>query len=158
MRAAVTCLGHRHRGDDAAGMLVADRLAAAGVPLLDCGEDPSRLLDHLAGLDLLVVVDAVRSGAPPGTLHRIVLGEGDESARTLGLASTHALSIVDALALARALGRAPGETVVHGIEGAAFGLGEPLTTAVAEGLDELTRRVIEGVSAERPVVVPGRAG
>ena len=49
---AAACLGSRYRGDDAVGPLVADRLRSAGAEVLDCDDEPTRLLDAWAGLDL----------------------------------------------------------------------------------------------------------
>jgi hydrogenase maturation protease len=132
VRAAV-CLGHPDRGDDAVGPIVAERLRAAGATVLDCDEEPTRLIDAWDGLELVVIVDAVRSGSAAGTVHRVEPGEGPLP-RELGLASTHAFSIADTVELARALGRAPGRFVVVGVEGAAFDLGDPLTPAVEAAL------------------------
>lgn len=145
MRAAA-CLGSRYRGDDAVGPLVADRLRAAGVAVLDCDDEPTRLLDAWAGLDLVVIVDAVSSGAAAGTVHRVEAGEGPLP-RELGLASTHAFSVPDALELGRALGRAPRRVVVIGVEGAAFAMGDPVTPAVAAALDEAARAVLAELEA-----------
>src|SRR5262249_2026098 len=117
LRAAAVCLGSPFRGDDAVGPAVAERLRSAGAALLRCADEPTRLLDLGAGLDTVVVVDAVRSGAPPGTIHRADAGDGPLP-RELRLASTHAMGIADALELGRALGRAPRRLVVLGIEGA----------------------------------------
>ena len=133
MRAAA-CLGSRYRGDDAVGPLVADRLRAAGATVLECDDEPTRLLDAWAGLDLVVIVDAVSSGAAAGTVHRVDPGEGPLP-RDLGLASTHAFSVPDALELGRALGRAPRRVLVIGVEGAAFGMGDPVTPEVEAALD-----------------------
>jgi hydrogenase nickel incorporation protein HypA/HybF len=99
VRAAV-CLGSRYRGDDAAGPLVGDRLRAAGAELLECDDEPTRLLDAWAEHELVVVVDAVVSGAAPGTLHEVDVTR-DPLPSGLGLASTHALSVTDALELGR---------------------------------------------------------
>ena len=52
------------------------------------------------------------------------------------------MGIADALELGRALGRAPRRVVVLGLEGAAFGIGEEMTPAVAAGLDELVASVL----------------
>ena len=143
MSAAAACLGHPDRGDDAVGPLVAERLRKAGVALLDCNEEPTRLIDAWAGFELVVIVDAVRSGAAPGTVHRFEAGERPLPPE-LGLASTHAFSVADALELARALGRAPARVVVLGIEGASFELGDPLTPAVEAAVP----RVVEQALAE----------
>jgi len=135
------CLGSPFRGDDAVGPVVAGRLRAAGACVLDCADEPTRLLGLWDGLDAVVVVDAVRSGAPAGTVHRLDAGDGPLP-RDLGLASTHAMGIADALELGRALGRAPRRVVVLGIEGASFGMGEEMTPAVAAELDGLVASVL----------------
>ena len=141
MSSAAVCLGSAFRGDDAVGPVVADRLRALGAPLLDCADEPTRLLDLWADLDLVVVVDAVRSAAPPGTLHRVEV-EGGSLPRELRLASTHAMGIVDALELGRALGRAPRRLVVIGVEGASFGTGEEMTPEVARAIDAVVDCVV----------------
>ena len=120
---------------------MAERLRAAGAVVLDCADEPTRLLDQWEGFRTVVVVDALRSASAPGTLHRIDAGDGPLP-RDLRLASTHAMGIADALELGRALGRAPRRVVVLGLEGAAFGIGEEMTPAVAAGLDELVASVL----------------
>lgn len=142
MRAAVAVLGSRWRGDDAVGPLVGDRLRERGVEVVDCGDEPTRLIERIDGLDLVVVVDAVRSHAAPGTVH-VVHGEAEGALpRDPGLASTHALAVTDALALAEALGRAPRRVVLVGVEGRAFGMGDPLTPEVEAALDAAAETVI----------------
>ena len=138
---AAACLGSRYRGDDAVGPLVAERLRAAGVTVLECNEEPTRLLDAWAGLELVVVVDAVSSGAAPGTIHRVDAVPASLPPG-LRLASTHAFSLPDALALGQELGRAPARVVLVGVEGAAFGMGDPLTPEVETVLDEATATVL----------------
>lgn len=115
--------------------------------MLDCADEPTRLLDLWEGLDTVVVVDAVRSGAAPGTIHRVDAGTGPLP-RELGLASTHAMGIADALELGRALGRAPRRIVVVGVEGASFAMGEELSPAVAEALDTLVAAALAELERE----------
>jgi len=146
LSAAAVCLGSPFRGDDAVGPVVADRLRAIGAPLLECADEPTRLLDLWAGLDV-VVVDALRSGAPPGTLHRVEVGDGPLP-RDLRLASTHAMGIADALELGRALGRAPRRVMVLGVEGASFGVGDEMTPEVARAIDVLVAAVREELGLE----------
>lgn len=143
---AAACLGSRYRGDDAVGPLVADRLRAAGAAVLECGDEPTRLLDAWAGLDLVVIVDAVSSGAPAGTVHRVDPGEGPLPPG-LGFASTHAFSVTDALELGRVLGQAPRRVIVIGVEGAAFGMGDPVSAEVEAALDGVTESVLAELEA-----------
>ena len=123
------------------GPVVAERLRAVGAAVLDCADEPTRLLDLWDGLDTVVVVDALRGDAPPGTLHRIDAEDGPLP-RDVRLASTHAMGIADALELGRTLGRAPRRVVVLGIEAASFGMGEAMTPAVAGAIDELVASVL----------------
>jgi hydrogenase maturation protease len=141
LSAAAVCLGSPFRGDDAVGPAVAERLRGAGAAVLDCADEPTRLLGLWDGLDTVVVVDALSSGAAPGTLHRIEAEEGPLP-RDLRLASTHAMGIADALELGRVLGQAPRRVVVLGVEGASFGMGEKMTAAVAAALDGLVESVL----------------
>ncbi|HLF68783.1 MAG TPA: hydrogenase maturation protease [Gaiellaceae bacterium] len=147
LKSAAVCLGSPFRGDDAVGPEAAERLRAAGVPVLDCADEPTRLLDRWDGLDTLVVVDAVSTGALAGTLHRVDAGSGPLP-RDLRLASTHALGVADALELGRTLGRAPRRVVVLGIEGKAFGMGDPMTPAVTQALDALVEAALAELAEE----------
>jgi hydrogenase maturation protease len=107
------------------------------------------LLDEWAGLETLVVVDAVVTGAPPGTVHRVDAGNGPLP-RDLGLASTHAVGVADALELGRAVGRAPRRVVVLGVEGAAFGMGADMTPEVARAVDDVVAAVLAELGVEGP--------
>jgi hydrogenase maturation protease len=147
VRSAVAVLGSRYRGDDAVGPLVGDRLRTRGVEVVDCGDEPTRLIDRFAGLELAVVVDAVRSTAPVGTVHRVD-GEGGGLPRDPGMASTHAIAVTEALALAEALGRAPTHVVLVGIEGRAFGMGDPLSPEVEDALDAATDEVMRTLEGD----------
>jgi hydrogenase maturation protease len=149
LRAAAVCLGSPYRGDDAVGPEAARRLRGAGATVLDCADEPTRLLHEWADLDVVVLVDAVTTGAPPGTTHRVDTGDGPLP-RDLRLASTHALGVAEVLELGRALGRAPRRVVVLGIEGRAFGMGDGMTPAVEAALDELVATALEELGVEGP--------
>jgi hydrogenase maturation protease len=153
LKTAAVCLGSRYRGDDAVGPEAADRLRAAGADVLDCADEPTRLLDLWGELDTVVVVDAVSTGSPPGTLHRVDAGDGPLP-RDLRLASTHAMGVADALDLGRAVGRAPRRVVVLGLEGARFGMGDEMSPEVAAALDALVDAAVRELRCLAPEV-PG---
>ena len=92
--------GNEWRGDDGVGIEVARRV---GGRVLE-GE-PIALVDVLDGDDEVVLVDAVSSGAPAGTLFRFEAGSEPLPAPLFGASSTHALGLAEAVELARSLGR-----------------------------------------------------
>lgn len=117
--------------------------------VLDCADEPTRLLDEWADLDTLVVVDAVSTGAPAGTLHRVESVD-TPLPRDVRLASTHAVGVAEALELGRTLGRAPRRVVVLGVEGARFGMGDEITPEVAAALDTLVAAALRELGEEAP--------
>ena len=137
-------VGNEWRGDDGAGLAVARRLRDAGVRAVARGGEPVGLLDAWEGEPRVILVDAVDSGARPGSVHRVDATAGalpPELFRT----STHHLSVADAVELARALDRLPQQLEVYGIEGRDFSaggrLGPEVEAAVAHVVAELRERL-----------------
>jgi len=149
-------VGNPLRGDDAAGVAVAERLrprVPADVEVVSCSEEPSRLMEAWDGADSVVLVDTVSSGEAPGTLHRFEAGEESVPARTFR-SSTHAIGIADTIELARALGRLPRRVRVYGVEAGGFATGAPLTPAVETAVVALVRAVLNDLEKERCTSVP----
>jgi hydrogenase maturation protease len=142
-RIVVVGLGNPYRGDDGVGPLVATRAAReAGSALsLPPPADTTELIDRWAGADAAVVVDATRSGRPPGTV-RVWEADCSEPGPA-PITSSHGLGLAEALRLGRALGVAPGRVVVVGIEGVDFRPGDRLSAAVAAAVPAAMRAVID---------------
>jgi hydrogenase maturation protease len=144
MRHVVVGVGNALRGDDAAGLAVADQLRGcvpAGVEVVSCYLEPSRLIDTWAGAASAVVVDAVASGGEAGTLSRFDASEAAVPARAFR-SSTHAFGVGEAIELARALGRLPRRVVVYGIEGSEFAAGGGLTASVQAAVERAVPAVL----------------
>ena len=132
-------VGNRWRRDDGAGLEVARLLQAAGpsqIVAVERAGEPAALLHSWEGAGRVLVVDAVRSGAKPGAMHRFDPADGPLPAQ-LFRSSTHALGVAEAIELARELGRLPAGLAVCGIEGEDFGPGEGLTAEVREAVERL---------------------
>jgi hydrogenase maturation protease len=141
-------IGNAWQGDDAAGLVTARRmreLAPAGVDVRELEGEPVSLVEAWGGADSVFVVDAVRSGGAPGTVHRLDATDEPLPA-TLSAASTHTLGVGEAIELARALGRLPARIVLYGIEAESIAAGADLTPAVARGVDEAVERLLEELS------------
>lgn len=147
MKPLVIGVGNRWRCDDGIGPRVVDALAGdlgGAVDLLILDGEPARLVEAWAGRTSVVVVDAVRSGASPGTLHRVDALGGNVA--VAASPSTHGAGVADAVALGRALSRLPDRLVVLGTEPSCVDHGADLSAPVAASFDELVRRAVEEVA------------
>lgn len=142
-RVVVAAVGNRLRGDDAAGPLVAEALRAAGAPvhLVEVADNPLTLLDAWGNDDTVFVVDAVSSGAEPGTIHEFGAGDAGLLPEPPG-GSTHGLGLAAVVELARILGRLPRQLTIIGIEGVRFGVGAPAHPAVRRAANVVAERLL----------------
>ena len=146
----VAGLGNEYRRDDGAGAVVAARVAAMDGSVRDIGPvvDPLDLLGRWDDVDLAVVVDAVRSEDPPGTVRVTSLptasrqpDRGRPSRRHA--VSSHGVHVADVLRIARAVGSAPCRVVVVAVVGEDFGRGPGLTAAVEAAIETAAEAVLE---------------
>ncbi len=148
-RVLVVGIGSPDRGDDAVGPSVARAVAARGLHGVEVveHEDPTALLDLWTGHDLVIVVDAVRSGSPAGTLHELETGACADVTRLPPgdpprHGGTHAVGVLTVVELARALGRLPPRLVVLGIEATGFEHGAPLSAPVSAAVPRAVDRAV----------------
>ena len=106
------------------------------------------MIELCEGAAEIWIVDAVSSGVAPGELHRFEAGD-QRLPSELFRVSTHRLGLAEALELARALGRLPPTVVVHGIEGARFEPGLPLSPEVATAAASLTQTLLAELDRRR---------
>jgi hydrogenase maturation protease len=135
--------GNPERGDDGAGLLVVERLRELGIEALGvtthtCPGEATELLSAWRSDDDLVVVDAVVTGAPVGTVHR---WDGIPPAASSPSASTHGLGVIQALRLAHVLGCVPKLLEVYGIEGRRFEPGSPPSPKVMAAAEDLAQQI-----------------
>jgi hydrogenase maturation protease len=140
-------LGNLLRRDEGLGIRALERLQARyrlpeNVLTVDGGTLGLELLSYVEMGDRLLVLDAMLTEGPPGTLLRLA---GEEvpvyfSVKT----SPHEISLPDLLAVARLRGKEPREVVVLGLQPEALDLGWELSLAVERQLDAL----VEAAAAE----------
>ena len=142
-------VGNEYRGDDGAGIAVARRLRAlfsTGVTVLEESGEGAALIQAWQGATWVILVDAVRSGSPPGTIHRL---DARVAPMPTGFFhySTHAFSVAEAVELARSLDQLPPHLIVYGIEGENFTAGLKLSSAVEQAVEAVVERAAEEVRA-----------
>lgn len=150
MRVLVLGLGNILLRDEGVGVRVVEALEAAwsmpeGVELLDGGTSGMELLDIVAGLDCLIVADAVNADGPAGRTIRLV----DNEIRMLFETrfSPHQLGLSDMLASLRLMDAAPARIVVIGVVPFDLELGLELSPVAGEGRDAAVQLVVEELTS-----------
>lgn len=136
-------IGNAYRHDDAAGLMVVRRLKELGLSSCEVREqigEGTALMDLWKGAERVVVVDAVQSGAAPGTIHSFYANQ-DPLPLPMFRDSTHAFGLVEAVELSRALKQLPSDLLIYGIECRNFEAGTGLSSAVRNAVDDLVRRL-----------------
>jgi len=139
-------MGNEFRGDDAAGLIVAERLRDKYPKNSDiryCQRDGSALILLWEGYKNVILIDTVCSGASPGTIHILDLKNSDceeDKFRTSG----HSFSIYETVKLAGYINKSPDYIKLFGIEGTQFDMGEGLSKDVENSIEE----VVELISRE----------
>lgn len=131
--------GNPDRGDDWAGVLVAERLRELGVDAETHIGEPLVFIEAWCPADDVIVVDAVVTGAPTGTVH---VWDGWPP-RVPGSAriSTHGLDLGQTIELAQALGRLPARLRLYGIEGRQFSPGSNISPEVERAVEWVVRQI-----------------
>jgi hydrogenase maturation protease len=145
-------VGNALRRDDAAGLEVVRRLNARadalgtarrkGVALIEHEGETLGLLEVWEGARAAVLVDTIRSGALPGTIHRVDASLEPVPVRLRGSSSTHAVGVGEAIELARVLHRLPARVVLFGVEGRRFEAGSGLSEEVQALIGPLADAVL----------------
>jgi hydrogenase maturation protease len=132
-------VGNEFRNDDALGLLIArefKRRCPEGLAVLENDGDGTSIVCALQEAREAVVVDAVRSGAVPGTIHRVDMASEDVPT-TLELGTSHGFGVAEAVETARKLQCLPRHVILCGIEGATFELGRGLSDPVLRSVPRL---------------------
>lgn len=133
-------IGNPYRRDDGAAGAVVQHLSGTfgndpRVRLVELDGESVRLVQAWEGSPIVWLVDAVRSGRPPGSVHEVDathLADIDDSGRRLG--GGHLLGLAEAVELARALDLLPAHLRILGVEGVDFEHGEGLHEATERGV------------------------
>lgn len=155
----VAGIGNIFNGDDGFGVEVAQRLVSRAVltdvRVEDYGIRGVHLaLELLEGYDLLVLVDAMALGEPPGTIALVEPIAEDGGAEPL---DAHSMDPRAVLAMVAEMGGEVGRVLVVGCQPANLDEGIGLSPAVASAVDPAVRMVEDLVTkpmAERNLPCP----
>lgn len=142
-------LGNVLLGDDGLGAAALARLerdwrASPGVHLADGGTLGLTLLDLVSEARHVILVDAVRTDDPPGTLVRLAGDDVVEAVRER--LSPHQVGVADLLAATRLIDRYPATVTLIGLVPATLDLAVNRSSAVDAELDRLVEAVVHEVA------------
>ena len=145
--ALVMGIGNVLQGDDGVGVHAIRRLQANlqgsdGLTLYDAGTLGTTLLIEIERADRLIFIDAMRMGAPPGTVRCFTGDDMDRWLRRARAGSVHEVGLSELLDLARLRERLPERRALVGIEPGHIGWDDALSEPVAGALDVVERVVI----------------
>lgn len=106
-------------GDDQLGLLAAqllqkkNRFSDNNLQILTCDRPGIKLLDLMQGADAVFIIDAVMTGAPSGTIHRLSIDELTHLPKPL---SSHGIGLIEALDIGKALNELPEQLILYGVE------------------------------------------
>ena len=153
-------IGQSLRGDDAAGLHAVRDWSSKYARLnpqirIEIAEVPGLgLLNLMIGYRYALLVDAVMSGKPAGTIHRIQ--DSKVNAFSAGTQSAHGWGLPETLAMGKSLypTSMPDKTLILGIEIVSPGMGESISPEVARALPEL----VSVIEAEIQCLLKAQAG
>jgi len=111
------------------------------VEVIDGGTSGMDLLDQLANRERVLLVDAVKTGDPAGTLVRLADDALPAFFRTK--VSPHQLGLCDLLAMLQLRGEGPGELVLQGMVPFSLGTHLGLSPEATARMPELVARVAD---------------
>jgi len=145
-RVLIAGVGNILLGDDGVGPFVIRRLAAnyvfeEGVELEDLGTPTLDFVDHIVGLDALIVVDAVNNGQPAGTVTVYEKADLLKHAPSVRL-DPHSPALIESLLTAEFHGGGPESAMLVGVTGESYAAECRLTRKVEAAVEETTRTIL----------------
>lgn len=143
-------IGNEYRSDDSVGLTAIRMLKTKVLPedtlLIESSGDGAELIEMWRTAGTAILIDAVSSGAKPGTIYRFDALKQRIPVQ-LSFPSTHAFSIAEAIELARVLDQIPPSLIVYAIEGQNFSTGIGLSPEVENAMLKVVEQVIQEVQA-----------
>ena len=137
-------IGNEYCRDDSVGLTAIRALKKQVLPentlLIESSGDGTELMEMWSTARMVILIDAVSSGATPGTIYRFDAHKQPIPSQ-FSFRSTHAFSIAEAIELARILDQIPPLLIVYAIEGQNFSTGIGLSSEVENAMQKVVEQV-----------------
>lgn len=137
-------IGNEFREDDGLGLYVSrhDKITRLrNVAIIENSGDGMAMMDAWKDGRKVILIDAVRSGRPAGTIFYFDLLK-DPIPSGLFNISTHNIGIPDCITLSKKLDLLPEKLFFYGVEGKNFGHGKKLSPVVKTATDILIDQIV----------------
>jgi hydrogenase maturation protease len=138
-------IGNLLLSDEGVGVHVANKLMEIdlpeGVSVIEGGTDGFRLLNIITEADRLIVIDAVKGGAAPGSIYRFNLDEVKNCPSGFKT-SVHQIGILEVINMSGLIGKTPRTTVI-GIEPQSLEMGMELSPEIREKIPRIIELVLD---------------
>jgi hydrogenase maturation protease len=139
MKTQIIGCGNPQRTDDAAGVLVAQRLRAMGIEAEIQSGGAFELVASWHLHEHGILIDAVVTGSPCGSVH-VWEGHPPQLPPERRF-SSHGFGLSEALRLGQVLGCLPRHITVYGIEGKEFGIGDTVSPEVLAAVERVANQI-----------------
>jgi hydrogenase maturation protease len=138
-------VGNLLLSDEGVGVHVANELMKMDLPpevsVVEGGTDGFRLLNVITEADRLIVIDAVKGGAEPGSIYRFDIDEVRNCPPGFKT-SVHQIGILEVIDLSGLIGKTPHTTVI-GIEPISLEMGMELTPEIKAKIPRIIELILE---------------
>lgn len=136
-------MGNLFMSDDGAGIHVVERLQQKEWPsdilIMEVGTSAVCYLEEISTSRQIIAIDAVRTGAKPGTIYRLTLE--DITLFSDGWRDSHGFSFPHLIELARRITGFPTNVTIYGVEPLRLNFGNRLSGEVKNSLPRLTNEI-----------------
>ncbi len=140
-------IGNGFRGDDGVALFVLRNLRESlpsQVRTVELTGDQSNLLELMRDTGSMIIVDAVCSTAPSGTIFSINASE-EPFPSNFFTVSTHGIDLAQSIELARTMRQLPAFILIYGIVGKDFSFTTSLSQQVKESAETVKNKILSEV-------------
>ena len=145
LKIVILGVGNLLLSDEGVGVHVAKELMKMNLPpevsVVEGGTDGFRLLNVITEADRLIVIDAVKGGAEPGSLYRFDIDDV-RSCPSGFKTSVHQIGILEVIDLSSLIGKRPHTTVI-GVEPKSLEMSMELSPEVKEKIPRIIELILD---------------
>ena len=153
-RIVIIGIGNEFQRDDGVGLFVVQELRARELPAdvvtFQCRQGLA-LMELWRDKEMAILVDAVTSGAAPGSIFRFE-AQMESPAEPRFSGTTHDYGLREAIELGKALNSLPRRVIVYGIEGKRFDAGRGLSIDVETAAGGVVQSIAKEVWGAKEVI------